>query len=82
MKKKLFAITAAVMMAVAPAMGQIVILDDDEWNHPRATGESPMGVMVLEQDVTYDQYLPLGEGIAVLTVLAGAYLVGKRKKES
>ena len=37
--------------------------------------------MVPEQNVTYDQYVPVGEGILLLAGLAGAYLVGKRKKE-
>ena len=81
--KKLIAIIAALMLATAPAMAQVFIMDEDEYNNGRAgTDANGFGVMVPEQDVTYDQYLPLGEGIVVLAGLAGAYLLGKRKKEN
>jgi LPXTG-motif cell wall-anchored protein len=32
-------------------------------------------------DITYDQYAPVGEGIALLTLLGGAYLLGKRRRK-
>ena len=78
MKKLIMTIAIATMMA-APAMAQI-FLDDEDLNN-RADGASSLGVMVPEQNVTYDQYVPVGEGILLLAGLAGAYLVGKRKKE-
>ena len=74
MKKLIMTIAIATMMA-APAMAQIEDLNN------RADGASSLGVMVPEQNVTYDQYVPVGEGILLLAGLAGAYLVGKRKKE-
>lgn len=80
--KKLIAIIAALMLATAPAMAQVFIMDEDEYNNGRVSDPAAFGVMVPEQDVTYDQYLPLGEGIVVLAGLAGAYLLGKRKKEN
>ena len=79
--KKLIAIIAALMLATAPAMAQVFIMDEDEYNNGRVSDPAAFGVMVPEQDVTYDQYLPLGEGIVVLAGLAGAYLLGKRRKE-
>lgn len=80
--KKLIAIIAALMLATAPAMSQVFIMDEDEYNNGRArTDANGFGVMVPEQDVTYDQYVPVGEGIVVLAGLAGAYLFGKRRKE-
>ena len=81
MKKKIIAIAIATMMAV-PAMAQI-FLDDEDLNNRAGSSEVP-GAIIPEQDVTYDQfqpYVPVGEGILLLAGLAGAYLVGKRKKE-
>ena len=81
MKKLIMTIAIATLMAV-PAMAQI-FLDDEDLNN-RGNGASTiegLGVMVPEQNVTYDQYVPVGEGILLLAGLAGAYLVGKRKKE-
>ena len=79
--KKLIAIIAALMLATAPAMAQVFIMDEDEYNNSRADANG-FGAMVPEQNVTYDQYVPVGEGIVVLAGLAGAYLLGKRKKEN
>lgn len=81
MKKKIIAIAIATMMAV-PATAQI-FLDDEDLNNRAGSSEVP-GAIIPEQDVTYDQfqpYVPVGEGILLLAGLAGAYLVGKRKKE-
>ena len=81
MKKKIIAIAIATLMAV-PAMAQI-FLDDEDLNNRAGSSEVP-GAIIPEQDVTYDQfqpYVPVGEGILLLAGLAGAYLVGKRKKE-
>ena len=68
------------LMAVVPAMSQVFILEDNEWNNKR-NSQDGFGVMVPEQNVIYDQYVPVGEGIVLLAGLAGAYLLGKRKKE-
>ena len=81
MKKLIMTIAIATMMAV-PAMAQI-FLDDEDLNNRAGSSEVP-GAIIPEQDVTYDQfqpYVPVGEGILLLAGLAGAYLVGKRKKE-
>ena len=82
MKKKIIAIAIAAMIAV-PATAQI-FLDDEDLNNRAGSSEVP-GAIIPEQDVTYDQfqpYVPVGEGILLLAGLAGAYLVGKRKKEN
>ena len=78
MKKLIMTIAIATMLAV-PAMAQ-VFLDDEAVNSNRATTEGP-GAFVPEQNVTHDQYTPVGEGILLLAGLAGAYLIGKRRKE-
>ena len=81
MKKLIMTIAIATLMAV-PVMAQI-FLDDEDLNNRAGSSEVP-GAIIPEQDVTYDQfqpYVPVGEGILLLAGLAGAYLVGKRKKE-
>ena len=83
MKKAIIAITIAAIMAATPAMAQ-VFLDDEETNTMRdgtGTGTTPPGVYTPEQDSPNDQYTPVGEGILLLAGLAGAYLIGKRRKE-
>jgi hypothetical protein len=34
-----------------------------------------------EQNITIDGIAPLGSGILLLSVLGGAYLIGKKRKE-
>ena len=82
MKKLIIAITTILTLATAPAMAQ-VFLDDDDLN-TRGDGVNDLGAIIPEQDVNYDQfqpYVPVGEGFLLLAGLAGAYLVGKRRKE-
>ena len=68
------------MMFAAPVMAQ-VFLDDEDINGNRA-GSSSMNIPNPGQyDSGDDWYAPVGEGIFVLAGLAGAYLLGKRKKE-
>ena len=80
MKKRIIAITAALIMFAAPAMAQ-VFLDEDEYNANRA-GNTAMNIPnPAVYDSGEDWYAPVGEGIVLLAGLAGAYLVGKRRKE-
>jgi uncharacterized protein (DUF39 family) len=78
MKKRIITIAAALMMATAPAMAQVFIMDEDDYQGNRAAGP---GAMIPMQDNPNDQYIPVGEGVFVLAGLAGAYLLGKRRKE-
>ena len=83
MKKLIMTIAIATMLAV-PAMAQVFL--DDETNNNKRDGEitqEEFGVMVPSENVDYDQwkYMPLGDGLLVLAGLAGAYLIGKRRKE-
>lgn len=80
MKKRIITIAALMLMAVVPAMSQVFILEDNEWNNKRTGSDSP-NQWFPEQNVSYDQSVPAGEGIMLLAGLAGAYLLGKRKKE-
>ena len=85
MKKRIIAITTLMLMAVVPAMSQVFILEEDDWNSNKRgnLNENEFGVMVPQQNVNFDQWkiVPAGEGIMLLAGLAGAYLLGKRKKE-
>ena len=80
--KKAIMIAAALMMFAATAKAQVFIIDDDEFSKNRATSD---GGMLVDLPQIYnsgeDWYVPAGEGIFVLAGLAGAYLLGKRKKE-
>ena len=80
--KKVIMIAAALMMFAATAKAQVFILDDDEFAGNRATSE---GGMLVDLPQIYnsgeDWFVPAGEGLFVLAGLAGAYLLGKRKKE-
>ena len=79
MKKRIITIVAALVMVTAPAMAQVFIMDEDDYQGNRAAA-SP-GAMIPMQDNPNDQYIPVGEGVFVLAGLAGAYLLGKRRKE-
>ena len=79
--KKLIMTIAIATMFVAPAMAQ-VFLDDEDMNGNRANGS---GQMIINNPAIYDSgedwFAPVGEGVFLLAGLAGAYLVGKRRKE-
>ena len=82
MKKRIIAITAAMMMFAAPAMAQVFL--DDEYVNSNRAGESSSQLLINNPavyDSGSDWYAPVGEGIFVLAGLAGAYLLGKRKRE-
>ena len=82
MKKRIVTIILAMFMTIGSAMAQVFIMEDDESLNPRdPNGEIVFNVMVNSQDVTNDQYIPLGEGLLLLSGLAGAYLLRKRKHD-
>ena len=80
MKKRIIAITAALMLFAAPAMAQIFMTDEDLNNRQGADPEMYVNLPGV-YDSGMDWYAPVGEGLVVLAGLAGAYLLGKRRKE-
>lgn len=82
--KKIFATLAMALLLAGPATAQ-VFLDDDDMNRRGGNGDGNMdiGNIIPEHNVDWDQanYTPLGEGIMLLSVLGGAYLLGKRRKD-
>lgn len=67
-------------MACGPAMSQVFIMDEGTNNRGELSSDG-FTVMVAEQNVSHDQYVPVGGGVLLLAGLAGAYLLGKRRKE-
>lgn len=62
---------------------QIFIIDDDEYNS-RYTEDFNVDNPYWHgsgEDWYEQEYAPVGEGVIVLSVLAGAYLLGKKKKK-
>ena len=81
MQKRIITIAAMLFLAVAPLRSQIFILSEEEMNTRATTEVPPLGVLVPNQDVPNDQFVPLGEGVLLLAGMGGAFLVAKRKKE-
>lgn len=83
MKKTIIALTAIVALAICGTTANAqVFLDDEEMNQSvRSRSDDPELPIIPELNVTYDQYAPLGEGIVVLGLLGGAYLLGKKRRE-
>ena len=82
MKKRLITVVFTLFMAVAPAIGQVVYLDEDVSNLRKGREGTELGVMIHLQGQDYDQfeYTPLGGGLLMFLGMGGAYLVAKRKK--
>ena len=79
MKKRILTIVAVLTMAITPSMAQI-FLSDEECNNARCEYNGDLGVIVPMQNDLHDQYVPVGEGLMLLTGLGFVYLLGKRKK--
>ena len=82
--KKIFALASALMLAVA-AHAQVFILSDDEFEDSKrspsvnGTPLAPQQGGDIDQSLT--EHVPLGSGVLLLSVLGGAFLLGKRKKD-
>ena len=73
-------IVALLLMLGLQAKAQVFIADEEEYiNSNRNVKNESELPFIPELGVTNDQYAPLGGGIAVLGLLGGAYLVGKRR---
>ena len=86
MKKRIvsaMAILALVLGTTMTANAQIFLDDDDMNVRDGEHGNMDIGNIIPQHGVDWDQadYLPVGEGIMLLSVLGGAYLLGKRHKK-
>ncbi|MBR3426845.1 MAG: hypothetical protein IKG95_02760 [Bacteroidales bacterium] len=84
MKKRIIAMAAALMMATAPAMAQVFIMEEDDYNGKRQN--TPSGQLSVDLPGIYDSgedwFTPVGEGIFVLAGLAGLYLMRTHNKKT
>ena len=80
MKKRIFSLIAIFSLMIGPLNAQIFLADSDEESMNFRIEREEIGGLPFYQDVTYDQYAPLGEGLLLLGCLGGVYLAGKRKR--
>ena len=86
MKKRTIAIFTIMMLALHPAIGQIIFTDEDHGSHPRSgSSSSEINIMVPMQNANVDQWkeeiIPLGNGLLLLAGLGGAYLLKKKRSK-
>ena len=68
------------MMLAGSATAQVFYMaEEEELNMRTVSGDGSIVFNVLEQDNAGDQWLPLGDGILLLSGLAGFYLLRRRK---
>jgi len=78
MKKRIITIMAALMMLAGSATAQVFYMaEEDELNMRDGSGSDVFHV--LDQDEPNDQWTPVGDGILLLSGLAGFYLLRRRK---
>lgn len=79
MKKNIVILTLFLLLAMA-AKAQIFTMEN-EVNELRDPVPFEWVTNPVEYNQGYDVYTPIGEGIALLAALGGAYLLKKRKRE-
>ena len=87
--KKTLILMAAVLLLSMPLRAQVFMTQDD-LDKEREGQWSDIGLIIPIHEQDFDQaeeapeddYAPLGSGIALLSVLGGAYLLGKKRKNS
>ena len=79
MRRNVILVLLLMLLSVTTATAQVFILDDEFEGTMRNPTED-FGLIVPIEGLDSDQYLPLGDGLLVLVVLSGEYLMKKRKK--
>lgn len=77
--KRFIVVIGLLLVMTCPVQAQVFIMDEDMEGNIRL-GETEFVVPVPYQGTDWDEYLPLGDGVMLLTALGGAYLLRKRKK--
>ena len=81
--KKILLIFTLFLTLAAPMRAQVFIMEDDENEFRNVFGNGEWNnVIVHGSPDDQTNFVPLGGGALVLTLLGGAYLIGKQKKES
>ena len=80
-RKALCVVALSLVMAM-PAKAQIY-LDDEDMGENRATWLDGVGNIIPLHEVDWDQaaYAPLGNGILLVGLLGGAYLLNRKRKQ-
>ena len=86
MKKRIVSAMAilALVLGTTMTVNAQIFLDDEDMNvRDGEHGNMDIGNIIPQHGVDWDQadYTPVGEGIVLLSVLGGAYLLGKRRKQ-
>ena len=79
LNKNIVVLLTFLMLSVVPMKAQVFIMDD-EFEGVLRHGESEFVLVAPNEGHDGDQYVPIGEGVLLLTTLGGAYLLTKRKK--
>ena len=81
--KKIITIIAMVFALALPAQAQILVMEGETNELRGGTDQNGDLSNVIFHGSSNDQanYVPLGSGILLLSVLGGAYLLKKRNKE-
>ena len=84
MKKRIqIIITTLILLLAGAANAQVFTMTEEENDRAAGDMDAVLG-RISYHGVEYDQandFAPVGEGMLLLTVLGGCYLLGKRKKE-
>lgn len=80
MKKKIITIAVALMLTSIPAMAQVFLTDEEADSRCHGTHTFDVELPAYHNSGE-DWYTPVGGGAVLLVGLAGAYLLGKRKKD-
>jgi len=77
---KIIVILAMSLMMVGSLQAQVFI-QDDEFEGTLRTGYEDFELLTPVEGMEADQFTPLGDSVAVLVGLGGAYLIAKRKEK-
>jgi hypothetical protein len=81
--KKSFILLVTMLLMALPMRSQVFLTQED-LDSERDGQWSDIGLIIPIHEQDFDQaepWAPVGSGIALLTALGGAYLLGKRRKE-
>lgn len=82
MKKSAFFTALLLTLSMATAHAQVFLTQEDlNENRDKEWEEVGLVVPVTDRENEESEFVPISSGIAVLTLLGSAYLLGKRKKE-
>ena len=79
-RNRFIAIISLLLFITTPIQAQVFIMDEDQGGNIRVE-EMDFVIPVPYQAGDLDEYIPIGEGLFLLSGLGTSYLLRKRKKE-